>query len=44
MDLEAAVTFANAVAALVCTRYGAIKALPSRDEVERFLEAAKSDL
>jgi Sugar kinases, ribokinase family len=43
MDLEDSVTFANAVAAIVCTRYGAIAALPSRDEVEQFLEAAKRD-
>ena len=36
-DLEYSVTFANAVAAIVCTKYGAIAAFPRRDEVEEFL-------
>lgn len=43
-DLENAITFANAVAAIVCTRYGAVTAFPRREEVERFLEEAKSGL
>ncbi|MGH7309411.1 MAG: ribokinase [Candidatus Rokuibacteriota bacterium] len=35
--LEAALRFANATAALACTRRGAQPSLPSRDEVERLL-------
>ncbi len=36
-ELEAALRFANAVAALACTRRGAQPSLPSRDEVARLL-------
>ncbi|MDW8060129.1 MAG: PfkB family carbohydrate kinase [Thermomicrobium sp.] len=36
-SLERALRFANAVGALVCTRRGAIPALPTRARVERFL-------
>jgi len=32
-----ALTFANAVGALTCTRPGAIPALPTRVEVEQFM-------
>lgn len=38
MELDYSVKFANAVAALVCTRYGAITSYPSRDEVEDFMK------
>lgn len=37
--LERVLRFANAVGALVCTRRGAIPALPSRARVERFLSS-----
>src|SRR5207244_10564874 len=35
--MQAILTLANAVGALTCTRKGAIPALPTRAEVERFL-------
>jgi fructokinase len=35
--MKAMLTFANAVGALTCTRKGAIPALPTRPEVDRFL-------
>jgi fructokinase len=35
--MRAILTVANAVGALTCTRRGAIPALPTRAEVERFL-------
>lgn len=38
MDLNYSVKFSNAVAALVCTKYGAITSYPSRDEVEDFMK------
>lgn len=38
MDLDYSVKFANAAAALVCTKYGAITSYPSRDEVEDFMK------
>lgn len=37
-DLEQMIRFANAVGALATTRTGAIPAMPSLDEVERFIE------
>ncbi|MDW7982222.1 MAG: PfkB family carbohydrate kinase [Thermomicrobium sp.] len=39
-ELEQVVRFANAVGALVCTRRGAIPALPTRSRVQRFLRGA----
>lgn len=36
--MREALRFANAVGALTCTRRGAIPALPTRDEVERFMQ------
>jgi len=36
-NLEYSVTFANAVAAIVCTKFGATTAFPKRYEVEEFL-------
>ncbi|MCI4407694.1 MAG: carbohydrate kinase [Thermofilum sp.] len=38
IDLENAITFANAVAAIKCTGYGAITALPNKEKVRQFLE------
>jgi len=38
IDLENAIIFANAVAAIKCTGYGAITALPNREKVKQFLE------
>ena len=38
--LEPAMRFANAAAAVSCTRLGAIASVPSRNEAERFLEQA----
>ena len=35
---ERTLRFANAAAALSCTRFGAMASVPSRDEVERFLQ------
>ena len=37
-DLEGIVRRANAAGALTCTKYGAIPALPTREEVDRFLD------
>ena len=37
MDLEYSLLFANATAAIVCSKFGAITAFPKRDEVEDFL-------
>ncbi|MFH0965780.1 MAG: PfkB family carbohydrate kinase [Planctomycetota bacterium] len=37
-DLEGIVRRANAAGALTCTKYGAIPALPTREEVSRFLQ------
>ncbi len=42
--LEQVLRFANAVGALVCTRRGAIPALPSRPRVERFLSSVGTGL
>ena len=39
--LEAALRFANAVAAVSCTRLGAIASVPSKAEAERFLAEAE---
>ncbi len=36
--MHKALTFANAVGALTCTKPGAIPALPTRVEVEQFME------
>ncbi|MBO9405619.1 MAG: hypothetical protein J7448_11100, partial [Thermomicrobium sp.] len=38
--IEQALRLANAVGALVCTRRGAIPALPTRQRVKQFLRAA----
>jgi sulfofructose kinase len=38
--LEAAIRFANAAAAVSCTRLGAMASVPSREEAERFLAEA----
>jgi len=37
IDLESSLLFANATAAMVCSKFGAITAFPRRDEVEEFL-------
>ena len=42
-DLEYSVMFANAVAAIVCTKYGATTAFPRRDEVEDFLRKSSKN-
>jgi len=39
--LEAALRFANAAAAVSCTRLGAIASVPSKAEAERFLAEAE---
>jgi fructokinase len=41
--MQTILTFANAVGALTCTRKGAIPALPTRAEAERFLREGKSE-
>ena len=38
MDLKESITFANAVAAIKCTKYGAITSLPYRKEVMEFIK------
>lgn len=40
--MRAAIDFANAVGALVCTRRGAIPALPTLAQVERFMQTNRS--
>ncbi len=37
IDLDEAVTYANAVGALTCTKHGAITSLPTREELMQFL-------
>jgi ribokinase len=43
-DLRGAVKFASAAGALVCTRFGAIEALPSKSEIIQLLQREDIDL
>jgi sugar/nucleoside kinase (ribokinase family) len=43
-DLRAAVKFASAAGALVCTKFGAIEALPSKADIIQLLQNEDIDL